>query len=117
MGRETGAKSDSKPGKRRHIVPNRLITNGMLWRHQDDLPASLASGAAMVDFVGASVLPGGDINRSNLVDIEDYFRLAGVWHKRNSAADIDGNGFVETNDCSILAARCYQQGRPRKTMR
>ena len=82
------------------------------WNLRKRLPVSFASGAAVADFVGAGVLPGGDINNSNLVDIEDYFQLAAAWYKSVAAADIDGSGLVEMNDFSILAARWYQQGDP-----
>ena len=82
------------------------------WNLRKRRPVSFASGAAVADFVGAGVLPGGDINNSNLVDIEDYFQLAAAWYKNTPAADVDGSGLVEMNDYSILAARWYQQGDP-----
>ena len=55
-------------------------------------------------------LPAGDLDNSNLVDIEDYFRLAAAWYTHEAAADIDGSGLVDVDDYFLLASRWYQRG-------
>ena len=58
------------------------------------------------------VLPAGDLNDSNLVDIEDYFKLAAAWYHADASADIDGSGLVNLDDYFLLANRWYQAGDP-----
>ena len=56
------------------------------------------------------VLPGGDFDGSNLVDIQDYFALAASWYQANPATDIDGSGRVDLDDYFILASHWYEPG-------
>ena len=68
-----------------------------------------------LDFVNAPPTPnfllrGGDLNGSNLVDIDDYFALAAVWYQNATNADIDGNRLVDVDDYFILASHWYQAG-------
>jgi len=62
------------------------------------------------NFIGTSVLPAGDINDSNLVDIQDYFKLAASWYRADASSDIDGSGLVDMDDYFLLAAHWYQSG-------
>ena len=81
------------------------------WNLRRRLPVSFTDNQAVAIFTENSLLPGGDIfGGNNLVDIEDYFRLAGAWFQPDAAADIDGSGLVDLTDFSILASRWYEVG-------
>ena len=70
--------------------------------------SGLVSPAPVANFV----LPGGDLNGSNLVDIEDYFLLAAAWYTNDPAADIDGSGLVDLDDYFLLANSWYLPSDP-----
>ena len=55
-------------------------------------------------------LAGGDINDSNLVDMNDYSALTAAWYQVTPAADIDGNGLVDLDDFFILTSHWHQSG-------
>ena len=82
------------------------------WNLRKKLTAAFTGGQGIANFTGASVLPAGDINDSNLVDIFDYFKLAAAWYHADSSADIDGSGLVNLDDYFLLANRWYQAGDP-----
>ena len=76
------------------------------WHLRQRQAVALAGGQAQAAFL----LRGGDLDGSNLVDIEDYFHLAAAWFSTNDAADIDGSGRVDFADFYLLADHWYQQG-------
>ena len=82
------------------------------WSLRKAVDVTITGGAGEANFTGASKLPGGDFDGSNLVDIEDYFALAAVWYQNIPAKDIDGSGLVDADDYFILASHWYQQGDP-----
>jgi len=58
-------------------------------------------------------LPSGDIDGNNVVDLGDYFILAGAWYASNPAADIDGSGWVDLEDYFLLSNHWQEAGDPR----
>jgi hypothetical protein len=76
------------------------------WHLRQTLPPSFSNQQAVLNFA----LRGGDINGSNLVEIEDYFQLAAAWHQASAASDIDGDGLVESDDYFLLANHWYDAG-------
>ena len=82
------------------------------WTLRQKLPVVFANDRAMVDFLGDSALPGGDLDDSNTCDVFDYFILAGAWYTHDLAADIDGNGVVDLDDYFLLAFHWYSGGDP-----
>ena len=73
---------------------------------------SFTAGEATANFTGASQLPAGDIDASNVVDLDDYFLLSSFWLTADPASDLNGNGLVGLDDYYLLAARWYQAGDP-----
>ena len=74
------------------------------WNLRKRQAITFTSGVATANFTGASLLPGGDINNDDTVDLADYFQLLGVWYLSDPAADIDGSGIVDLDDYFILAS-------------
>ena len=81
------------------------------WNLSQWQDVAFAGGLAAADFTGANQLRAGDINGTDLVDLDDYYLLAALWYKSNPAADIDGNGRVDLDDYFLLANRWLQTGR------
>ena len=82
------------------------------WNLRKRLSATFSAYAATVNFTGANLLPAGDLDNSNLVDILDYYRLAAAWYQPNAAADLDGSGLVDLDDYFLLASRWSELGDP-----
>ena len=82
------------------------------WHLRRRLDVSFTNNAAMANFTGASLLPAGDLDGSNTVDLGDYFILAGAWYTPNPAADLDGSGWVDLDDYFLLANRWHLEGDP-----
>ena len=82
------------------------------WNLRKRLPVPFLAGASTASFTGDSLLPGGDINGSDLVDIEDYFQLAASWYQADASSDIDGSGLVDIDDYFILSDHWYQASEP-----
>ena len=76
------------------------------WHLCRRVPGDFALGPVTMNFL----LPGGDLDGSNFVDIGDYFLLAGSWYLPNPAADIDGSGLVDLDDYFLLAHRWHEAG-------
>ena len=92
-----------------NVPPNTArLSAKTAWNLRQRLDLSFTASAATASFTGTSVLPGGDINGSGRVDIEDYFQLAAVWYQVNAASDIDGSGLVSVDDYFILASHWYE---------
>ena len=72
------------------------------------LSGNFASGPVALNFL----LPGGDLDGSNLVDMGDYNQLAAAWYTASPAADIDGSGLVDIFDYFLLASHWQQEGDP-----
>ena len=82
------------------------------WNLRQRLLVTFLEGQATANFTGPRVLPGGDVNNSNVVDIDDYFQLAAAWYRVSAATDIDGSGLVDIFDYFLLASHWYQVGDP-----
>ena len=83
------------------------------WNLRKRLVVTFLADVATVDFTGANELLGGDIHGANdLVDVEDYFQLAGSWYRVDVASDIDGSGLVDVDDYFVLASHWYDEGDP-----
>ena len=75
----------------------------------------LALGAdgqlAGANFTGGDLLPGGDLNGSNSINILDYSILASNYHPTDGpAADINGDGGVNFGDYSIMTGNWFELG-------
>ena len=82
------------------------------WNLRKRLPVAFGPCAATVSFTGPNALPAGDLDNSNVVDIQDYYRLAAAWYQPNEAADLDGSGLVDLDDYFLLVSRWSMQGDP-----
>ena len=82
------------------------------WSLRKRQAVSFTAGEATANFTGASQLPAGDIDASNVVDLDDYFLLSSFWLTADPASDLNGNGLVGLDDYYLLAARWYQAGDP-----
>jgi len=73
--------------------------------------ADLGAGQATADLTGTDMLPGGDLNGSNFVNILDYSVLANHYGPNSDpVADINGSGAVNIADYSLLAANYFRPG-------
>ena len=75
------------------------------WTLRSTVAVSLP-GTPVADFV----LRGGDLDGSDTVGLDDYYRLAAVWYQADAAADIDGSGLVDGDDYFILANHWGESG-------
>jgi len=74
---------------------------------------AVSNGSQMVvNFTGDSMLPGGDLNGDNLVNMLDYSVLKTNWFTVNDAADINGDGWVQILDYSIMKSNWFRHGDP-----
>ena len=80
------------------------------WHLRKRLGVSFTNGLATVNFTGADQLAAGDIDGSNVVDLGDYFILAGAWYTPNAAADLDGSGWVDWEDYFLMTEHWLQTG-------
>jgi hypothetical protein len=79
------------------------------WNLRERLPIGLdGNGQAAVSFV----LPGGDLNNDNAVNMLDYSILRYYWNTPDDTADITANGVVDLADFGILQANFYLMGDP-----
>ncbi len=69
-------------------------------------------GQATADFTGADLLPGGDVNGDNAVNMLDFARLRYFWYTAASETDIDGSGATTASDFAILQSNWYTAGDP-----
>lgn len=76
------------------------------WNLRQAQTVAFASSPVSANFF----LPTGDLDDSNVVDIQDYFRVAAAWYTAAATADLDGNGLVDTDDYFLLANRWDQIG-------
>lgn len=67
-----------------------------------------ASFHAPIDFL----LPGGDLDGDNVVNVRDLTLLRAYWGTANAVADINGDGFVQTLDYTLLKLRWFSMGDP-----
>lgn len=76
------------------------------------------NGQTLVEFDGANLLKGGDLNGDNVVNTLDFSILRFYWanvvaeEPAAVAADITGSGVVNQTDFNILQANFFQQGDP-----
>ena len=82
------------------------------WHLRKRLPVVVTNGQVVGNFTGASRLRAGDLDGSNLVEMEDYFLLAASWYQSGLAADLDGSGLVDIFDYFLLASHWYEAGDP-----
>ena len=82
------------------------------WSLRKRQAVSFTAGEATANFTGARQLPAGDIDASNVVDLDDYFLLASFWFTTDPASDLNGNGLVYLDDYYLMAGRWYQVGDP-----
>ena len=80
------------------------------WHLRRKLGASFVYNAAVVHFTGTHLLPAGDLDNSNTLNLSDYYALASVCYTSNSAADLDGSGFVDLDDYFLLANHWQESG-------
>lgn len=67
---------------------------------------------AVVDFTGADMMRGGDINGSNSVNILDYSTLKIHWVSQDPVADINGDTDVNAVDYNLMKKYWFQVGDP-----
>jgi beta propeller repeat protein len=60
-----------------------------------------------VDF---GILPAGDLNNDNSVDMADYDYMVSVWYTNNTIADINHDGIVDLTDYNLMVAWWGQTG-------
>ena len=82
------------------------------WNLRRKLGLSFTNNAAVANFTGYHLLPAGDLDNSNTVDLGDYSLLSGAWYTSNPAADIDGSGLVDIFDYFLLSSHWLLQGDP-----
>ena len=82
------------------------------WSLRKRLLIVLVGELAEVNFTASVALPSGDLNDSNIVDLGDYYTLAGSWGTSSPAADLDGNGWVDLDDYFLLASHWNEIGEP-----
>ena len=80
------------------------------WNLRRKLGVSFTNNAAAANFTGSHLLPAGDLDNSNTVNLADYYALASVWYTSNPAADLDGSGFVDMDDYFLLSNHWNQSG-------
>jgi hypothetical protein len=87
------------------------------WNLRKKLPITWngINTAGVVNFTGANLLPGGDIEHvvsDNSIFYPDYSVLGNNWYTTNSVADIDGNGQVDYYDYVIFYGNWFTNGDP-----
>ena len=80
------------------------------WNLRKMLGVTPANGEATANFTSGKALPAGDLDGSNVVDLGDYFILAGAWYQIDFPADLDGSGFVDLDDYFLLSNRWNEPG-------
>jgi len=80
------------------------------WNLRRKLSVSFTNNAAVAHFTGPHLLPAGDLDNSNTVNLSDYYALASVWYTSAHAADMDGSGFVDLDDYFLLANHWQEAG-------
>jgi hypothetical protein len=85
------------------------------WNLRRRLPVVIAGGLGSVDFIDASLLPGGDYNlvsnpANNFVDLGDLIVLGDRWYITDPAADINQSGFNDLGDLIIMGDNWYTGG-------
>ena len=80
------------------------------WNLRKQASVIRSNGAAMVNFIDSKALPAGDLDGSNVVDVGDYFILAGAWYQAVIAADLDGSGIVDLDDFFLMANHWNETG-------
>ena len=73
------------------------------WNLRRKLGVSFTNNAAVANFTGPKLLPAGDLDNSNTVNLADYYVVASVWYTSAPSADLDGSGFVDLDDYFLLA--------------
>jgi len=80
------------------------------WTLRRKIAVSLAQGQAVVNFINANDLLGGDFDRSNTINFPDYIVLRINWYTNGPAADITGDGYVNIYDYFILKLNWFKNG-------
>jgi len=70
---------------------------------------SADDGQYVADFIGSTVVPGGDLNGDNVINAIDYSLLRGAWGL-GIAGDINGDGYTDNADYLIMKANWYKKG-------
>ena len=92
--------------------PTTHLSAKTAWHLRKRLPASFTGANAAVNFTGANLLPGGDLNDSNHVGLDDYSQLAAAWATTRADSDIDGSGRVDLDDYFLLSSHWLESGDP-----
>jgi nitrous oxidase accessory protein NosD len=83
------------------------------WTLRRRLPCVFdADNNAEVNFTGASLLRGGDLNGDNIVNLVDYNILNANWFTTSATADISGDGVVNVFDYNVLNSNWFTLGDP-----
>jgi hypothetical protein len=83
------------------------------WNLRRKLTVALdANNQAVVNFTGASLLRGGDLDGNNIVNVGDYNILSLNWFQVAPVADINGDGIVNVGDYNILGLNWFILGDP-----
>ncbi|MBU6390422.1 hypothetical protein KGQ31_02645, partial [Patescibacteria group bacterium] len=82
------------------------------WTLRKKLPVTFANNQAAVNFTGTSMLLGGDLDGSNVIDNADYTILQNNWATNNAVADITGDGFVALSDYNLMRINFGATGDP-----
>jgi hypothetical protein len=84
------------------------------WNLRKKVPVvfDINNQANAVNFTGAELLPGGDLNGDNVINFFDYSILGSNWFTYNAVADINGDGVVNYNDYIILYINWFTAGDP-----
>ena len=80
------------------------------WNLRRKLGVSFVNNAATAHFTGPQLLPAGDLDNSNTVNLSDYYALASLWYTSAPSADLDGSGFVDLDDYFLLSNHWLETG-------
>ena len=91
-------------------VDTSFLSAKTAWHLRGRLAVTFSNGEGRAEFTGSNALSGGDLDGSNLVDIEDYFRLGATWLTPSEGSDIDGSGSVDMDDYQFFVRHWYEAG-------
>ena len=72
--------------------------------------ADLGNGQTTAELTGADLLPGGDLDDSNTVNVTDYTIMKTNWFTTNAVADITGDGAVNVWDYTVMKLNWFEVG-------
>lgn len=81
------------------------------WNLRSKVAVSLSpAGFGSPSFTGEDHLPGGDLNRDNVINTFDYTVLRFHWTQTTPVADVNGSGIVSGPDFNMIRQNFYKVG-------